>query len=781
MFARVRPFAEVKPHHGTPTVFIGGKPSPYHMAWLQTPDPKNRDAVRRTVAAISKRTGVHLYAIENGTASFGLTKDWVPGPGPGHEGDFDFSGLSDDFQPILDGDPEARFHVRMFLEYNPDWAKSRWWAERHPEECLVNSDGWQAEESFASLVWRAQVKDFIRAFVAHAKVLPFFDRILAYQINIGTTCEWFKYGLNLGNVCGDYSPPMQRYFRSFLKQRYGNDEAALRAAWADPNVTFETAEVPTHPQQFAAAHYILRDPATEQRAIDYLRATSALNAELAEEFCGTVKEATQRRAMAGVFCGYWIGFQLNSDYFRDTTDLPAAHTRLQRTGHLGLHRILHSPDIDFLVSPMEYSFRGVGGHCPSMIPIDMVREHGKLYIQENDDRCWHPTLRDYSGCRTVGEFCATYRRTLVDAITTGQGTWCTSIPHHIQKSEAIAGDPVGMFHSIVVKDLPADECARFVKEFAACHRAGEFALDVDRSSSAEICVLMDDESFYHQTYLKNLELPGVHAQCVRHLPRLGAPADIQALDDFLDGRLRPYKLYLFLNALALNDARRAKLKRQIRKDGRVAVWVYASGALNRDLSPVNVAEVTGIQVAMTKTPWGPFMNVTDYKHPITRALPEGYQWGTDLNLSPTFYVADPKARSLADVVHAQGRCAEGLAVKEFTNWKSVFCAVPGIPPDVLRGMARYAGVHLYSEAGDVLFAVKELLAVHTVRGGTHTFRLPKKVGVVYDVFSGKIVARNTARFTVRLAEISTSMWYTGPAETLRLGGTPRATRGPAHR
>jgi hypothetical protein len=292
---------------------------------------------------------------------------------------------------------------------------------------------------------------------------------------------------------------------------------------------------------------------------------------------------------------------------------------------------------------------------------------------------------------------------------------------------------------------------------------------------------MDDESFYHQTYLKNLELPGVHAQCVRHLPRLGAPADIQALDDFLDGRLRPYKLYLFLNALALNDARRAKLKRQIRKDGRVAVWVYASGALNRDLSPANVAEVTGISVAMTKTPWGPFMNVTDYKHPITRVLPEGYQWGTDLNLSPTFYVADPKARSLADVVHAQGRCAEGLAVKEFANWKSVFCAVPGIPPDVLRGMARYAGVHLYSEAGDVLFAVKELLGVHTVRGGTHTFRLPQKVGVVYDVFSGKIVARNTDSFTVRLAEMSTSMWYTGPAEKLRLGGTSRATREPAHR
>ncbi|MCE9613602.1 MAG: hypothetical protein K8T26_04955 [Lentisphaerae bacterium] len=760
-------FAELKLHNGTPTVFVKGQPSPYHMAWFQTPDQKNLANFKRVVAATARRTGLHLYAFENGTAAFGTGPTWIPGPREGQAGDYDLEAIAGDFLPFLEADPEAHFHVRLFMEYNPDWAKERWWAKRHPEECLVNSDGWQAEESFASLVWREQVKDYLRAFVAQVERAGLLDRILAYQINIGTTCEWFKYGLNLGTVCGDFSPPMQRYFRGFLRRRYANDEAALRQAWADANVTFETAEVPTQALQFAAKHYILRDPATEQRAIDYLRATSALNAELAEDFCGTVKQATQRRAMAGVFCGYWIGFQLNSDYFRDTTDLPSAHTRLQRTGHLGLHRILHSPDVDFLVSPMEYSFRGIGGHCPSMIPIDMVREHGKLYIQENDDRCWHPTLRDYSGCRTVEQFCATYRRTLADAITTGQGTWCTSIPHHIQKVEGVPGDPAGMFHSIVVQDLPADECARFVKEFAACHRAGQFALKADRSSAAEICVLMDDESFYHQTYLKNVELPTVHTQCVRHLPRLGAPADIQVFDDFIEGRLRPYKLYLFLNAYALDDVRRAKLKRQIRKEGRVAVWVYASGALNRDLSPAHVTDITGITCAMTRTPWGPFTNITDFTHPITKHLPEGFAWGVDMNLSPTFYVTDPTARSLGDVVHAQGRCTEGLAVKEFAKWKSVFCPVPAIPPDVLRGLARYAGVHLYSEAGDVMFAVKELLAVHTVSGGTRTFALPGKVGVVYDLFTRKVVARNTRRFTVRLPKVSTSMWYVGPAAKVK--------------
>ncbi|MCE9613601.1 MAG: hypothetical protein K8T26_04950 [Lentisphaerae bacterium] len=762
----MQPFAEVKIHQGTPTVFIDGQPSPYHLAWLQTPDRQNLDSFKRVVAATARRTGVHLYAFENGTVSMGRGPAWIPGPREGHADDYDLDAIAGDFLPILDADPEARFHVRLYMEFSPEWATDHWWPRRHPEECVINNVGWQKEQSFASLVWRAQVKDFIRRFVAHVERLGLLDRIVAYQVNAGSTCEWFKYCLQVGDLCGDYSPPMQRYFREFLRQRYGRDEAALRQAWADPNVTFETAEVPSHALQFAAGHYLLRDPATEQRAIDYLRATSALHAELIEEFCAEVKAATQRRALAGVFCGYWIGFQLNSDYFRDGTDLPGAHTRLQRTGHLGFHRMLQCPDLDFFVSPLDYGFRGIGGHAAAMIPNGAVHAHGKIYIQENDERCWHPTLRDYGAVRSGAEYRAVYRRTLADAITSGMGTWSTAMPWLVHKAEHLSGDPGGMMHSDTVKELPAAECSRCVDEYAACHRVDCFALGVDRTPVAEICVLLDDESFYHQTYLKNLELPSVYQMGLRTLPHLGAPAEFHVLNDFLAGRLRPFKLYVFVNALQLDDARRAQLKRQLGRKGphrRVALWLYAGGVLNRDLSVDHMADATGFRCAMTLTPWGPFMNITDFTHPITRGLPEDLTWGTDLNVSPTFTVRDPGARALGNVIHAQGRCAEGFAVKEFARWRSVFCATPNIPPAVLRGVARYAGVHLYSEAGDVLYAGRELLAVHTVSGGARTFRLPRKAGVVVDLFTRKVVARNTRSFTVKLPTVSTTMWYTGPA------------------
>ena len=60
---------------------------------------------------------------------------------------------------------------------------------------------------------------------------------------------------------------------------------------------------------------------------------------------------------------------------------------------------------------------------------------------------------------------------------------------------------------------------------------------------------------------------------------------------------------------------------------------------------------------------------------------------------------------------------------------------------VLRGIARNAGVHLYSEKGDVLYATPDLLAVHTVSGGCRTFSLPRQVEVVYDLYNQRLLQR----------------------------------------
>jgi hypothetical protein len=238
------------------------------------------------------------------------------------------------------------------------------------------------------------------------------------------------------------------------------------------------------------------------------------------------------------------------------------------------------------------------------------------------------------------------------------------------------------------------------------------------------------------------------------------------LQDFIEGRLRPYKLYIFLNSFRLDKTRRQALNRELRQDGRVAVWIYAPGYMEEGPSLEHMQELTGFKFALGGQPWGPLLHIVDFTHPITAGLPQDLFWGTNSKLSPVFFLEDPEARVLGQVVFSEGNCKPGMGVKTFPGWTSIYVAAPNLPAPVLRGMARFAGVHLYNQEGDVLYATRDLLAVHTVSGGERTFSLAREVEEVYDLFERKTIARNTQEFRVRLLPASTALFYTGASALL---------------
>jgi hypothetical protein len=295
---------------------------------------------------------------------------------------------------------------------------------------------------------------------------------------------------------------------------------------------------------------------------------------------------------------------------------------------------------------------------------------------------------------------------------------------------------------------------------------GDFLVQTDRTPSAEVAVLLDDESFIYESPRINLDLPLIFQQRLWGLPRTGAPFDVYLLQDFIEGRLKPYKLYVFLNPLHLDRSRREALNSELRKDGRVALWIYAPGYLEDGPSLEAMRDLTGFRFAMGKQPWGPLLHIVDFTHPITTGLPQDIFWGTNSKLSPIFYLDDPEARVLGQVVFSKGNCKPGMGIKRFPQWTSVYVAAPNLPAPVLRGIAGFAGVHLYNRDGDVLYATRDLLAVHTVAGGDRTFRLPRQVEEVYDLFGRSTVARDSSEFHVTLRPASTALYYTGGAALL---------------
>jgi hypothetical protein len=713
--------AEVKPFHGSPALFLDGKPVFPAINWVSGPQADGwifEEQARR-----STETGLHIYAFDVGKGT-----EWV-GPGPGRSGDFDFSTVEARFGRVIKSDPGALFHLRIYLETGHD----DWWEKAHSGECEILSDGRRNGMSFASKVWREQAKEFLRAYAGHFEKTGLANRVVAYQVGAGHTGEWVKGESSMSAPCGDFSRPMQLYFQEWLGRRYANDVTMLRAAWHAPSVTFESAAVPKAERQLSARLYTFRDPALEQDVIDYFRALADLCADAVIDLCRTVKGATGGDRLAGAFYGYIMDLAWNGGFFRERPD--SDYSTYQRSGHLGLKKVLAAPEVDFLVSPYSYGFRGMGGDSPSMLPSESVRLHGKLLLIEDDTRT-HADSEDpnYGQVKTLAASRTVLRRNLAHFLTHAEGAWWA----------------LGKVDTVKVPEFAA-----LLKEFKDI---GERSMALERSSASDIAVLIDDETFFYETCRYNLDIPLVFQQKLWGLPRLGAPFDVFLLDDFLAGKLRSYKLYIFLNPFRLDERRRSAMAGELRKDGRTALWIYAPGYLKDGPSLENMAETTGIRFGAGEQPWGPLVHVTDFRHPITSGLSQGFFWGTNNKVAPLFYVDDPEARTLGEVVYSQGNCRPGFAVKEFPDWGSVYSAAPNIPADVLRGIARYAGVHIYSDAGDVLYANRSLLGVHTLAGGRRVFKLPARAETVFDVFGKRTVAQGVSAFEVLLEPQSTELY-----------------------
>ena len=170
----------------------------------------------------------------------------------------------------------------------------------------------------------------------------------------------------------DFSPVNVARFRQWLQAKYHTADA-LRSAWADPAVTFESATVPARREREATKLATLRDPQSERRVIDFYDYNAHLVADTIASFAKVVKESTRRKNLVGVFYGYVL--QLCADH------------RQQNAGHTALQEVWNCPDVDFVTSPTSYAFRTPGtGYSHFMSLTDSVKLHGKLWFDENDVR-----------------------------------------------------------------------------------------------------------------------------------------------------------------------------------------------------------------------------------------------------------------------------------------------------------------------------------------------------------------------------------------------------------
>jgi hypothetical protein len=232
------------------------------------------------------------------------------------------------------------------------------------------------------------------------------------------------------------------------------------------------------------------------------------------------------------------------------------------------------------------------------------------------------------------------------------------------------------------------------------------------------------------------------------LAHCGVPYRIYLFEDLLLGNFPAHRVFYFPNLFKVDDARLKLLRDRVFGSNRVVVWGPGSGISDgRTISPDHALRLTGFSFDLLATNEQRRTQIIDFDHTITRDLPADTVFGGPLAYGPALYPSDGRRLGLA--LTKQGRMYGGLNVKECRGWTSVFAAAGPLPAGLWRGLARHAGAHIWCEENDVLLADSCVVALHSVKSGPRTIRLPRFARVT-DLATGESIVEPTDRLTLNI-------------------------------
>ncbi|MCY2950808.1 MAG: hypothetical protein NTU53_02390 [Planctomycetota bacterium] len=253
---------------------------------------------------------------------------------------------------------------------------------------------------------------------------------------------------------------------------------------------------------------------------------------------------------------------------------------------------------------------------------------------------------------------------------------------------------------------------------AMLERRGLFAPD--------IAAVVDEESMCHLTggsaaFASELIYHGRAA-----FGRSGVPYGQYLLDDVLVGRV-PARLHIFVSTWALSSAKRAALAAR-RTPGVVRAWCYAPGYLYPDRADVaGIQEVTGFAAKAA--------NVATAEATPTEAgkrLGLAAPWGPKQLIRPLFSVMAAADETLA--TYSDGTFA--VAVRRSEKGIDVFIGVPQLTPELVRALAKMAGVHMFTEGKATVWAAEGYIVLQAHETGPLVLNTGRQ-GRVIDALDGK--------------------------------------------
>ena len=239
-------FAEMKQENGYPALYMDGqRTAPLMYALTDQPAAIPQSEFGKKNIPYFYDIGVNLVSV-----CTSIDRDWK------EDGAYTAEHPIDCIKTVKSLHPDAKIHFRINL--TPPY----WWMRKYPEE-LIKYYGVESVDtgrgrsstekdrskeiraSFVSERWICDVNEVLKKFCEALKASGLDKEVFSVQVAYGTHGEWHMYGKHYGEDTyeGDYSEPMLRFFRKYIKKKYKTVDA-LCSAWGE-RVTFENAEFAT--------------------------------------------------------------------------------------------------------------------------------------------------------------------------------------------------------------------------------------------------------------------------------------------------------------------------------------------------------------------------------------------------------------------------------------------------------------------------------------------------------------------------------------------------------
>jgi len=286
------------------------------------------------------------------------------------------------------------------------------------------------------------------------------------------------------------------------------------------------------------------------------------------------------------------------------------------------------------------------------------------------------------------------------------------------------------------------------------------SLKCDRSSTAEVAVVCNPETYYYTVCSRSGKDPLTHPllhDTVHAMFHAGAPFDLVLASDLDLLDYQRYKLYVFLDTFYLDQTARKVIGDKVKKAGHTVLWVYAPGFVDEKGLSVNaMSKLIGMHVDRIAAPHLALVAQAANSPFSSGGAPKTF--GVSAPVSPVFAIDDKTVRTRGTIA---GTTLCGFAIKNFPDWTSVYTFAPPTSPDLLRAIYRMSKVHIYNTANDVLYANGNYLAITGTTSGSRTIRLPVKANVT-DLFSGETLAENSKSFNFQFEAKTTQLFLVTP-------------------